>query len=60
VVACIEQKVQLRFFIYTLYTLFRKNTAQYTIHSKHYTNLKQYTNTHDKTKVRDKITKTRS
>jgi len=42
-----------------IYTLFRKNAAQYTMNTiHHYTKLKQYTNTHDKTKVRDEITKT--
>ena len=45
--------------LWILYTLFHKNAAyRNTIH--HYTKLKQYTNTHDKTEVRDKITKTRS
>jgi len=31
-----------------VYTLFRKNAAQYTIHR--HTKLKHYTNTHDNTK----------
>jgi len=39
--------------------LFRKN-AEYSNAIHHYTKLKQYTNTHDKTKVREKITETRS
>ena len=39
-----------------IYTLFRKN-AVYSNIIHDYTKLKQYTNTHDKTKVRDKVTK---
>jgi len=39
---------------YYIYTLFRKNVAySNTLH--HYTKLKQYSNTHNKTKVKDKI-----
>jgi len=38
-----------------------QHNTQYTINTiHHYTKLKQYTNTHDRTRVRDQITKTRS